>query len=166
MESMPYLCACVKHGLTLSHTNCLKMCDLQNAVEMHLVSTDLKKLTFSCHKHFSTFNFHNILSCLYMEFLLLFFLTVYLHMLAVMSPGWKLDPPERYGTLKGHFDGCLLHAILSVQCRIPRGRCNTAKISLYCTQRTRKSAGRRRKEQMDINNRSALQWFYHRYGCS
>lgn len=72
-------------------------------------------------------------------------------MLAVVSPGWKLDPPERYGTFKGHFDGRLLHAVLSVQCGIPRGRCYTAEISLYCTQRMRESAGRRRKDEAGSN---------------
>lgn len=74
-------------------------------------------------------------------------------MLAVVSPGWKLDPPECYGTLEGHFDGCLLHAILSVQRRVPRGRCYTAEISLYCTQRMSESAGRSRTDETESNKR-------------
>lgn len=99
MEIMPYLCACVKDGLTPTDTHCLKMCDLQNTVEMHLVSTDLKNSNINVSAHSISTTFRVVFTwnfCLSF----FFFVTIYLHMLAVVSPGWKLDPPERYGTLK------------------------------------------------------------------
>lgn len=47
-------------------------------------------------------------------------ITPYLYMPAVMTPGWKLDPPEGDRALEGHLDGRLLHAVLTIGPWCPR----------------------------------------------
>lgn len=43
----------------------------------------------------------------------------YLYVSAVVTPGWKLDPPEGDRALEGHLDGRLLHAVFTIGPRCP-----------------------------------------------
>ena len=53
-----------------------------------------------------------------------------LDMFAVMASGWQLDPPEGDRTFQGDLDGCLLNAVLSIQCSVPGGCRYTAEVPL------------------------------------
>lgn len=50
---------------------------------------------------------------------------------AVVTSGGQLDAAEGDGTLQGHSDGGLLHAVLAIQSRSSRNG-TTAKVPLYC----------------------------------
>lgn len=58
--------------------------------------------------------------------------TAHLHMLAVVASSRQLYAPECDGALQRHLDGCLLHAILTVEGCVARGGGHTAEIPLDC----------------------------------
>lgn len=56
----------------------------------------------------------------------------YLNMFAVMSSCWKLYSPEGDRTFEGYLNGCLLHAILSIERCIAWWCCYAAEVPLDC----------------------------------
>lgn len=51
-------------------------------------------------------------------------------MFAVVASGWKLYSPEGDWTLERNLNGRLLHAVLSVERRVPRRRRDAAEVPL------------------------------------
>lgn len=150
---MPYLCADVKDGLTLTDTHCLKMCDLQNTAEMHLVSTDLK----NSNKRFSTFNFHDIPSCVYMEFLPFFLFFLWLFTCTCLQ-----SCPRAGSWIRRNVMGHLSDTLMAV-CSTPSSPFSVvfpedAATLLKFLFTARRGWGNQQAEE-ERNNRSALQRF-------